>query len=241
MHVRSVLLALTLMMAACAPNEGVSSSSQPQTTITASPTSSTTVPTATTTATVPPVSTVLLPWGGEVVPGAQLRLIVPDGWSIGDGGYISKGDPDDPPNWMAAGSSIVANIFADRCEWVTTRLNPLVGPTVDDLATAFAEVWGFDATVPVDVVVDGFAGKGMVLTVPTGVDFADCDQGHFQGWVDAGGGYRWYQGPGQIEQLWILDVEGDRLLINATHFPETSPQDRAELQQITDSIQIESK
>jgi len=231
------LLALTLVIAACGRSEVVVSSLPPQTTATASPASSTSAPTATTTASVTVVPTDLRPWGGSV-PGAHLTVMVLDGWSAFDG-FVAKGDADDPPNWMALGSSSVANIYSDRCEWIGALLDPPPGPTVDDLANAFAEIWGSDATTPTDVMVDGFAGKQVVLTVPTDVNFADCVSGHFMSWRDSGGGDRWYQGPGQIEQLWILDVEGERLLIGATYFPEATPQDRVELQQIIDSIQID--
>ena len=108
---------------------------------------------------------------------------------------------------------------------------------MDDLATA-AEHWGSDASAPSDVT---FAGEQMVLTVPTDIVFADCKRVHFRSWIDDGGGYGWYQGPGQIDQWCILDVDGARLLINATYLPETSSQDRAELQAIVDSIRIESE
>ncbi len=81
----------------------------------------------------------------------------------------------------------------------------------------------------------------MVLTVPADADFSQCDQGHFQSWMDDGNGYRWYQGPGQIEQLWILDVDGERLLVAASHFPDGSPESQAEHQQVIDSIQIEPR
>ena len=48
----------------------------------------------------------------------------------------------------------------------------------------------------------------------------------------------WAQGPNQHHQLWILDVDGTRLVIGATYFPDTSPQDRADLDEILASIQI---
>jgi hypothetical protein len=78
-----------------------------------------------------------------------------------------------------------------------------------------------------------------VLTVPTDVVLADCDGRQFRAMLNDAGGERSYQGPGQIGEWWILDIGGDRLLVNATHFPDASPQHRAELQQIIDSIQIE--
>ena len=53
-----------------------------------------------------------------------------------------------------------------------------------------------------------------------------------------GGGDYWAQGPNQHNKLWILDVNGTRLVIVATYFPDTSPQDRAALDEILTSIQI---
>ena len=44
---------------------------------------------------------------------------------------------------------------------------------------------------------------------------------------------------GQRQDLWILDVAGTRLVIDATTFPETSAGDRAEMQAIVDTLLIE--
>jgi len=46
------------------------------------------------------------------------------------------------------------------------------------------------------------------------------------------------QGPNQHHRLWILDVDGTRLVIGASDFPDTSQQDRIELDEILSSIQI---
>jgi hypothetical protein len=161
--------------------------------------------------------------------------MLPDGWEAQDG-FVRTSNPNDRPNWMAVGSSVVANIYSDNCQG--TLLDPPAGPTVADLTAAFTNVWGADATTPVDVTLDGFVGSRMVLTVPAEADFAECVAGRFMAWNHEGGGDRWLQGPGQIEELWILDVDGERLLIRASYFPETSASHRAELQQVIDSIQI---
>ena len=185
-----------------------------------------------------PTSTAeIVPWGASV-PGIRLTMLLPEGWEVGEG-LIGRDDNEDPANFAVVGSSTVANIWADRCQWTGTELDPPVGPTVDDLATAFGTVWGPGATAPVDVVLDGFAGKHMVLTVPTDIDFADCDQGEFRGWSDNTGCCRYYQGPGQIEEVWILDVDGERILVRTSYFPELSAQARAEQQQVIDSIDIQ--
>jgi hypothetical protein len=185
-----------------------------------------------------PTSTaVIIPWGAT---SPELTMLLPDGWEWdeADNGLIRQAS-EDPATFVMVGSSTVANIWADRCQWTGTELDPPVGPTVDDLATAFATVWGPGATAPVDAVLDGFAGKHMVLTVPTDIDFADCDGGEFRGWSDNTGCCRYYQGPGQIEEVWILDVDGDRILVRTSYFPELSAQARAEQQQVIESIHIQ--
>jgi hypothetical protein len=99
---------------------------------------------------------------------------VPDSWSTFQDWAVIK----EAGTGVAFGS--VSNIYTDRCQWGGALLDPRVGPSVDDLAIAVAESWGSDATAPIDVMLDGFAGKQMVLTVPTDVDFADCFLGRFQ-------------------------------------------------------------
>jgi hypothetical protein len=49
---------------------------------------------------------------------------------------------------------------------------------VDDLAIAADENWGSVITSgPADVILYGYAGKQMVVTVPTDAVFANCDSG----------------------------------------------------------------
>ena len=51
------------------------------------------------------------------------------------------------------------------------------------------------------------------------------------------GGYA--QGPGNRWHLWILDVDGLRVVILAQDFATTPAQDQAEMQAIVDSIEIQ--
>ena len=48
-----------------------------------------------------------------------------------------------------------------------------------------------------------------------------------------------YASPGQRDTLWILDVDGKRVVIEAVSFPGTSAEDLAAQQQLIDSIRIE--
>jgi hypothetical protein len=182
---------------------------------------------------------VVLSYPGGNDPTPVVTVNVPDGWQTFGGWAVLKNGAQ-APTGMGFGVWSVANLYTDPCQWSGALLNPPVGSTVGDLVTALAEVWESDATAPTDVIIDGFAGKQITLTVPADIDFADCDSGQFRSWTAPDGGARYYQGPGQVEQNWILDVDGVRLLIGAGHFPVTAPEDQAELQEVIESIEIES-
>ena len=72
---------------------------------------------------------------------------------------MTKGDPIFGLVFMEVG-----NTYTDPCQSVA--LDPPVGPTVDDLASAWADQPALDATAPTDITVDGFHGKQVEFTVP---------------------------------------------------------------------------
>ena len=123
-------------------------------------------------------------------------------------------------------------LYSDPCR-PDDELRPdiPVGPTVDDFATALDSHPLLEVTTPIDVTLAGFSGKYVELQVPS--DISGCVR------------YRpveatiYAQGPGHRWRLWILDVEGIRVVIQSTDFPGTSAEHQAELQAIVESIQIE--
>jgi hypothetical protein len=108
-----------------------------------------------------------------------------------------------------------------------------VGPTVDDFANALADHPLLDATAPVAVTLAGYAGKYVDLQLPA--DFSTCTDAQF--WPFEPGVYA--QGASHRWHLWILDVDGVRVVVQSMDYPGTTPENRAELQAIVDSIRIE--
>ncbi len=106
-----------------------------------------------------------------------------------------------------------------------------VGPTVDDFANAIADHPLLDATTPVDVTLDGYSGRYIELQLPA--DISGC--GAYWPWEPWG---IYAQGPSNLWKLWILDVDGVRVVVQAAGYATTSAQRQAELQAILDSIQI---
>jgi hypothetical protein len=127
----------------------------------------------------------------------------------------------------------VGNVFADPCHSNHSLLDPPIGPSVDELVTGLASQKGHPSTTPTDVEVDGYAGEYLEMQVPAGTDVADCQDGKFRTWPDR------FLESGQRDMLWIIDVDGDRLVIDSALGPNTTPQDRADRTRMVESIQIE--
>ena len=164
---------------------------------------------------------------------AVATIAVPDGWfNVQDFGVGKESSEDGFTAVMVWPPGDFANVYVDSCQWQNGQTP--VGPTVDDLATALDNQAQHGDASPVDVSIDGYSGKMIELIVPSDIDFADCDAGEFRSWEG-----RFHQGPGQVDQIYILDVAGQRLVIDTHFLPGTSEADLAERQAIVDSIQID--
>lgn len=128
----------------------------------------------------------------------------------------------------------IVEVAVEPCSDNTRFVYP--GPTVADLANAFAAQPLTNASSPVQVSVDGYDGLYMEISVPTDIDISDCVNDQFLTFRADDGGPRFHQGRGQVDRLWILDVGGNRLVFDTSHMPDTSPEETAELTEIAESI-----
>ena len=116
-------------------------------------------------------------------------------------------------------------VYGDPCEWSTTRPDT-PATTVDELVAALAAQASRDASEPVDITLAGYAGKSITLHVPDDAVFSECDQGMFGSWglpVADPSPYRHHQDPGQIDEVWIVDVNGELAVIDLAYY-EGTPQ-----------------
>ena len=171
---------------------------------------------------------------------------VPDGWS-GAGADLFLATGTEGPDGAAILFTMVTGLYSDPCDadYFGTP-DVVVGPTVDDLVNALAEQTAYEATTPVDVTVGGYSGKRVDLQLPSDENPDDqFNQGDRFGAACRNGGYFLWdgsiyaQGPDNRWHLWILDVDGVRVVIQGQDFPGTSAQDQAEIQDIVESIRIE--
>jgi len=180
---------------------------------------------------------------GTVEP-LRIELTLPQGWEGWAYGAFPAGKGAGPPTGTSISFWIVDDIYADPCRWDRGLLDPPPGASVDSLAAALKAQWGRYATLPTTGELSGRPVIEMDLKVPPDIRLSDCAQNpgdgrsYFLYWPQRGGGGRYAQGPGQREHLWILEVGGVRLVVDASYFPATSAANRNELWDIATSVRV---
>lgn len=157
--------------------------------------------------------------GASVAPGTftltadfpvKVSMELPNRWSDCSNGPLEQGvcsaDGLGGVNLM-----VIDNVVADPC--ADTGLNPPVGPSVDDLVQAISGLRRFQATAPIDVMVDGHPGKEFTVRAPSA---PSCSLYTWMG-PDRTNGV----GAGEANRLRVVEVDGVRVLIAAPWFPST--------------------
>jgi hypothetical protein len=170
---------------------------------------------------------------------ASTVTIAAPGWFGEPLGGIVTGDDVNAPS----GAGLIGPfggplfIYGDPCRWSTTTPETPAA-TVDEVVAALTAQALRDATAPVDVTLDGYTGKSVTLHVPEDAVFSACDSGFFGTWAVPGDATpsRYHQSPGQIDEIWIVDVDGRVVLIDAGYYDGTPAEDVAEMRAIVESI-----
>lgn len=162
----------------------------------------------------------------------RIAIALPSHWFNNNGWAVNDGGPLGLAFWD------VANVYPTGCRWQgKPKIDP--GRTVDGLARVLATRPLRHASRPRKTELAGFRGKYLRWSVPSKIDFSRCGQGYFESWTGRGwASDRWQQGPGQVDRLWILDVNGKRLVIDANYLPSATRAQRAELDRIVHSIKF---
>ena len=164
---------------------------------------------------------------------------MPDGWAGLEASSatvsILESGTDEVPAYL--GFWIVQTVNRDPCG-VGGGLDPLVGPSVGELSAALASVAGFDTTEPTNITVDDVDGRYVELNGPQ----TGCTDPEL--FLTSDGSCRCMDSRVERNRIWILDVDGRRLVINALDTPPsdgitgTPASDLDELQSMFDSIEI---
>ena len=194
----------------------------------------------------------LLPAAGTLEPGTYaipktpgrnsdyVKVIVtlPAGWATTDG-LVHKhlGQPGE----VAFSAWAVSEVYADPCHWKTSALSPIEhthaadGRYVPKGGLATQELRGPTPRVLTDAQIGAESAARIDLSVPADLDLSTCDDGEFRSWTE---GHRpnAHHAPGQLDAVYMVDLDRGPLLIDVSHMPGTTAEDLAELQAVIASI-----
>lgn len=159
-------------------------------------------------------------------------------------GGLAKGPDTDPPQaamllWaFPVGTKF--DVYGDPCHWKAT-IPDTSAVTVDEIAAALAAQESRDASDPLDVTIpSGYTGKRILLHVPNDAVIEGCDDGTFATYGIAGTftPNRSQQGPGQVDELWILTVNDAVVILDAMYRADTPAALIEEMRAIAESARF---
>ena len=106
-----------------------------------------------------------------------------------------------------------------------TGPNIPTGTTVDEFVTALVDHPDLDVTSPVDVTLGGYSGQYLELQAPANIarrtrtarTLGEC--AYYFVWEPG----IYAQGPNALWRIWVLDVDGVRVVVRSDSFPGTTP------------------
>jgi hypothetical protein len=161
--------------------------------------------------------------------GVRVIVTVPAGWE-GGAFHVAHAPGRELPDGANLSFRQPSTVFSDPCAPESNA--QVLGPTVDDLVDALADLPNVTASPPADVTISGFSGTHLEFVVDT--QGIECVMGIYgqEPFIRAAD-------HGQHQDLWILDVAGTRLVIDTATYPETSADVRAEVQGMVHTLLIE--
>jgi hypothetical protein len=166
----------------------------------------------------------------------SITLSLPDGWAVADG-LISRHR--DQPNEVAISVWAPGKVYSDPCHWQDSSASPAPG---GEVAQALRTLGGRRGAASGAIASPGARIlEGLEFLVPTELDITTCDQGQYRTWTvwqlaDLANSRH---APGQIDVVYVIDLDRRPLFIDASHMPGASAQDLAELQAVFASIRID--
>ena len=158
-------------------------------------------------------------------------LTVPKGYSaIEDGIGVIAGEKDERFVWVWN----IELVNTHPCD--AGGYAAAVGPSAADLANALASQPLRNGTEPVPVSIGSYNGFYVEVSVPDDIDIDKCGGGQFRSWP----GRAQQDGAGQVDMLWILDVDGQRITFDASYATSASPAEVEELKNMVTTATFET-
>lgn len=109
------------------------------------------------------------------------------------------------------------------------------GPSVDDLARALVATRSIRASEPEPVTLAGYQGEYVELASPR--HLGKCRNPHAGMWTSGDGGRGIYS-RGQVDLVWILDADGQRIVVNAGYSALSAATDIHQLTSMVQSLRF---
>ena len=194
-------------------------------------------------------ATQLVPAGQTTI---RIGVTLPNGWQRTGDAVVVKPSID-----AAVGLSISAwslrhvNVYPCRWSGEAFADEGLMGFARGE-AQALSSWWGQDplmppnsnapiapiATKPQPTTLAGYPAWSLEVLVPSNLGLADCDGGQLVLWDTATGQVR-TSVPGELQRLWVVDANGEPIVIDAGSALGPSAVETAELDAVIDSVVIE--
>jgi hypothetical protein len=170
---------------------------------------------------------------GDVEPSVRIQLDVPGGWGQDDLYALATGPGDHRATRRVDLFINVRRILTDPCRGVSVQPGP--GPL--DLARELASLKTARAVGPTPVTLDGYPGYFIRLEAGRAHASPDPCAGGGVLREDGNGGTMIgaYDMRGWTDLVWVLEVAGNRVVISASHGPDVSPAQEAELVAMVES------
>jgi hypothetical protein len=191
----------------------------------------------------------------QIIPAGptQIRLTVslPRGWRENPAMYYKPSDTAEVG--LSIGAWRIQHVNTFPCRWATPIFSdPLYPATAEGLADALSSWWGQDpnsafysnslmapiASKPRLATIAGRPAWYVEVLIPSDFDLSQCDGGQLVLWETADGVVRSALRPTEHNRLWVVDVHGEQIVIDASSPLTPTPADAAELQAIVDSIRF---
>jgi hypothetical protein len=144
------------------------------------------------------------------------------------GPFLNAAEPQEPDDPLAISLWVVTGVFKDAC--VATEQIP-AGDSVRTLADAFLRQKVTSVTKPRAVTLAGYDGLYLEIKAPVKLDYTRCNDAELNFWEATPAGERWTRMPAMRDRLWILDVDGQPMVL--AMFVPPSATDR-QVEQIAD-------
>ena len=161
-------------------------------------------------------------------------LDVPAGYSnFGSFALVPETFPDDQVPLRTVQYWTVDGVFVDPC--AMDEGAPGAGESVKDLAGALAAQQRTSVSEPMPVTLDSHEGLYLELTAPEGIAFEDCAFGYFGYWEGSpNDAQHTVESPGTVDRTWILDVDGECVVLVAAVPPGVT---EAHAREVTDMVE----